>query len=596
MEPVSAQVPQLLRDKQFELAVTLSTIGEDSTEEKSLRIQKIKTLSAFDLFCNRRFKESLNMFLQLNIDPSHVIGLYDSMLPEGFRSEIRYPDKVQSLQGRELENALQALIEYITQLRHKVKGVAINRCLNTVPMVKGSKEVKSRKQMMQILDTTLLKCYLKTNDALVAPLLRLPENQCHQEETEKSLAKCRKFSELVIFYRTRGMHEKALSLLREHSSRQDSPLRGHDQAVLYLQELGAEHIELIFRHAAWIFKVNIEDALTIFAEDMPEVEALPRKQVLNFLLRVSPASVIPYLEFVIKEWGDTTTVFHNTLILQYKNEILDSMGKERDSQKKKKSADEESAPSPSGDSSDVVDHSSAGLNNNRGERNDGRILETRSKLQKLLLTSPHYTAELILPKFPYDCLEEERAILLGSLQRHVEALVLYLYKMRDYPQALEYCAKHYRPDNHIYSILFELMLRSPEPSLLRQLSIPTDTVSPTSLEDVTQLVHKHGKKLDEHTVMEILPKYVPMSKMTRFARMKMQQKLASKHKLQVKKGLLHAEHVQLLKSRLDEQAVMTEMTDAATCAACNRRIKSNTVFIKTTHEDRLLHFGCKNKL
>ena len=32
--------------------------------------------------------------------------------------------------------------------------------------------LKSRRQLLQIVDTTLLKCYLLTNDALVASLLR----------------------------------------------------------------------------------------------------------------------------------------------------------------------------------------------------------------------------------------------------------------------------------------------------------------------------------------------------------------------------------------------------------------------------------------
>ena len=572
MEPVAAQVPQLLRDKQFELAVTLSTIGEDSTEEKTLRIHKIKTLSAFDLFCNKRFKESLNIFFQLNIDPSHVIGLFDSMLPEGFRSEIKYPDRLPSLQGRELENAILALVEFLTQLRHKFKG-ANHKILNTTPMVKGSKEVKSKKQMMQILDTTLLKCYLKTNDALVAPLLRLPENQCHLEETEKFLTKCRKFPELVIFYNTRGLHEKALKLLHEHSTRLDSPLHGHMKAVLYLQNLGADHIDLIFQHARWIFEANAEDALEIFADDLPEVETLPRKQVLNFLLAANKASVIPYLEFVIKEWGETNPVFHNTLILQYKDEIVSTL-------------DEKNLGLSS--SEDCVDSLS--------QCNDEKIFEFRGKLQKLLLSSTHFTAELVLPQFPYDCLEEERAILLGSLQRHVEALVLYLYKMRDYNLAKEYCAKHSRPDNNIYTILFELMLQSPEPSLLRQLSIPTETKSPTSLDDVIELVNEHGSKLDEHTVMEVLPKYVPLAKVAKFIRMKMQQKVAQKHKSQVKKGLLHAEHLQVQRERLQLESQKIEVSDSSACPVCQRRIGNQAAFIRSPYTGKLVHYSCKDKL
>ena len=75
---------------------------------------------------------------------------------------------------------------------------------------------------MQILDTTLLKCYLKINDSLVASLLRLKNNFCHQEETERALKKCQKYSELIIFYNTKGAHKKGKKYSKyEHTCRKD---------------------------------------------------------------------------------------------------------------------------------------------------------------------------------------------------------------------------------------------------------------------------------------------------------------------------------------------------------------------------------------
>ena len=71
MVPVTEQVPQLLRDKQFELvslcfkerqvysfvqAVTVANICDKSLDDKSRRIQHIETLMAFDLFCNYKFR------------------------------------------------------------------------------------------------------------------------------------------------------------------------------------------------------------------------------------------------------------------------------------------------------------------------------------------------------------------------------------------------------------------------------------------------------------------------------------------------------------------------------------------------------------
>ena len=50
--------------------------------------------------------------------------------------------------------------------------------------------------------------HFQTNDALVAPLLRLKDNKVHVEEAERSLKKKEKFSELIILYEKKGLHEK----------------------------------------------------------------------------------------------------------------------------------------------------------------------------------------------------------------------------------------------------------------------------------------------------------------------------------------------------------------------------------------------------
>ena len=48
----------------------------------------------------------------------------------------------------------------------------------------------------------------QTNDALVAPLLRLKDNNCHIEESERVLKKYLKYSELIILYEKKGLHKK----------------------------------------------------------------------------------------------------------------------------------------------------------------------------------------------------------------------------------------------------------------------------------------------------------------------------------------------------------------------------------------------------
>ena len=101
--------------------------------------------------------------------------------------------------------------------------------------------LKLRRQLLQIVDTTLLKCYLLTNDALVASLLRLRDNNCHLEESERALKKHHKYAELIILYQTRGNHQKALELLKKHATGTEdvgSALANHTRTIQYLQHLG----------------------------------------------------------------------------------------------------------------------------------------------------------------------------------------------------------------------------------------------------------------------------------------------------------------------------------------------------------------------
>lgn len=108
--------------------------------------------------------------------------------------------------------------------------------------------LKSRRQLLQIVDTTLLKCYLLTNDALVASLLRLKDNHCHLEESERALKRHHKHAELIILYQTRGLHRKALELLKKHATSNEdfgSPLANHERTIQYLQHLGESRHPLV---------------------------------------------------------------------------------------------------------------------------------------------------------------------------------------------------------------------------------------------------------------------------------------------------------------------------------------------------------------
>ena len=161
-------------------------------------------------------------------------------MPVVYRRQLEYPETVPVLQGRDLEQAVLALIKYLTEVRNNLMSQNIKNG-STTAMIDVSSTLRSRRQLLQIVDTTLLKCYLLTNDALVASLLRLRDNNCHLEESERALKRHHKHAELIILYQTRGLHRQALELLKKHATSTEeigSPLANHDRTVQYLQHLG----------------------------------------------------------------------------------------------------------------------------------------------------------------------------------------------------------------------------------------------------------------------------------------------------------------------------------------------------------------------
>lgn len=88
--------------------------SDESDEEKKSTIHKIQTLLAYDLFNQKKFNESMKEFIKLDTDPYDVIRLFPDLLPTPPE-----PDYQSGLTEKELEEGLQALIEYLTEVRHK---------------------------------------------------------------------------------------------------------------------------------------------------------------------------------------------------------------------------------------------------------------------------------------------------------------------------------------------------------------------------------------------------------------------------------------------------------------------------------------------
>ena len=105
----------------------------------------------------------MKQFLTLGTDPYEVIRLFPDLVSQPTNAnEFNEPvATTPKLQDRDLENGLLALIAFLTEVRHNL----INNKSG-----KGKDKEKSRnltivatEQLLKIIDTTLLKCYLQVN-------------------------------------------------------------------------------------------------------------------------------------------------------------------------------------------------------------------------------------------------------------------------------------------------------------------------------------------------------------------------------------------------------------------------------------------------
>ncbi|KAI1284924.1 Vam6/Vps39-like protein [Halotydeus destructor] len=289
-------VQELLKLKQFELALCLNQESDETQATKNRRTKEIEDAHALDYLDKRDIAKSLTSFRKSNADPTRVLGLFSPLLSPIYPiSRTASCPSTFELNEEELKVALDSLIDYLLYVRLQLRDVENSGAI--WPDLEPEEAQSKKTESMEMVDTCLLECYLKTkSDERVERLIRSPDNHCHVERSEDALKRHRKYNELKIFYQRKGLHKKALGLAQG--------------------ELGPENIDLIFHYATWVIKKQPEDGLRIFLDD-ERFEQLPRQPVIEFLERTSPGLVILYLESLVVTGSDSSRTFENALIHKY---------------------------------------------------------------------------------------------------------------------------------------------------------------------------------------------------------------------------------------------------------------------------------------
>lgn len=343
------------------------------------------------------------------------------------------PEAPPILQGEELKTAALELAAFLAETRQKIskyfnvdgkpldtfagtggaspisiskKDVFDVSFANAADITKDDAAALRTEHLMQaakLVDTTLFRIYIITNPRLVGPFVRIQKHGDPAVVSEK-LQDLGMFTELVDFLCQKELHKEALELLKQfgQAEREDSralTLHGPQRTVGYLQNLKANHIDLILEFARWPLGVNSKLGMEIFTTDSQNAESLPRGKVLEYLQEMDRMLGVQYLEYIINELNDPTPEFHTRMVWLYllvlTEDNFDGRKEERD--------------------------------------------KWREKLLDFLMTSRQYRNEKVLGWLPRDDADfyEARAVVLSNMGQHKAALEIYVFKLQDHGKAEE---------------------------------------------------------------------------------------------------------------------------------------------------------------
>ncbi|KAK7044093.1 Vacuolar morphogenesis protein 6 [Paramarasmius palmivorus] len=388
----------------------------------------------------------------------------------------------------------------------------------------------------QIVDTALFKSYLMVRPALAGSLFRIA-NWCEVEEVEEILRERQMFPQLKDLYHQKKMHGKALQLLRQLGEKEQDPELKLEASIDYLKKLGPEYLDQIFEYARWVFEQDSTMALEIFKSE--DVE-LPHQAVADYLEKIDSNLCARYLEYLIEEKEEQSTVFHDRLAELYARMTLSA----------KKRGDEKSRK------------------------------ELYSKLLAFIDTTHHYRVDRLYGILSSEELYEARAILLGRLGRHDQALELYVYRLHEYLKAEEYCKRYYQagtPTSNVFLTLLRIYLR------------PTVKTGLDLLEPALDLISRHSPRLDTIEALQLLPPLVTTQDIRTFLIEGLRIPVFDTH---VMRQISKARNDQMSRKLMALQTRRVKVTDSRICPQCHKRI-GNSVIAVHSPRGEVTHHYCR---
>ncbi|CAK7203257.1 Vacuolar morphoproteinsis protein 6 [Sporothrix eucalyptigena] len=603
---------------------------------------------------------------------SDITSVKDKQATQGPDAEEGAPAVVHAngyvpLEGKELISAAEALNSYLAGTRARLQRVIdpatgkLKRSRGTditregsVPLVdsdSGSNadddaaREKRLRATFTLVDTTMFRVLMLIRPKLASSLFRIP-NFCDPDVVNERLLEHNRFNELVDFFYGKRLHRPALELLKrfgdvggrtdedkkvygdgEQTSMSDDTsaakvtvppaLRGPQRTIAYLQSLPPEMIDLIIEFSAWTLRTDPANAMSVFLADSENAETLPRERVVRFLAGIDARLEMQYLEHIISELNDLTPDFHNRLIEQKIKLLKEGKGKEEKAQDDKTTGSD--------------------LEGDGGR--DNTWDSSMSRLVTFLKESRQYSLSRAFGLIPRNnpAFYEAQATVLSNMGQHKQALEIYVFKMKDYEKAEEYCNRIHKaqelaqpvpmsspgplllssnnnqsrrtsssrgaddeniddPEKAVTSSIYHTLLSlylTPPPPQERQLAPALDLLS------------RHGSRLPASSTLQLIPDTLPVAELASYFRGRMRAANSVVNESRIEKGLRQtavlAAQANLLLGRDDGTGMSTPsgrnrrvaISEERACGVCHKRLGGSVVAVLP--DNTVVHYGCLNR-
>ena len=319
------QIDELLANNRFaDASAFLEELEFPTPEDKASNVLKVRGIFAQYLFnSEKRYEEAIQILEELNASPLDVVELFPRLSPLAGMGdpsiELGYffnlDQDAYLLLSQYLARERVRLTKYRGDIEREVPNLKRRKSLSDLasPSLISYPTYADALYLSEFVDTTLMKSYILTNSKLLASLMRL-ENFCDKVLTEKALIEAKKVDELLDFFKTRGLHEEALSFLQKT----DLVVQKIEKMVGYLKTIELDtYYDLFFEYMREPLQQSPQDAIKVFTENANTTSLKTRTFIVHFLDEISGSLATTYLEYLIFTENDPSVDINNSLFLKY---------------------------------------------------------------------------------------------------------------------------------------------------------------------------------------------------------------------------------------------------------------------------------------